>query len=294
MGPHLHLMTQRKIRLLFEGKLPPKARTNLLKSVDRCPACAEYYARHQKLESALCGTDEPFTVFSMERTKKALFATLAEKTAPKKESSAFPRILAPAAIVAAAAVLAVFLFPGKPALDRTPITPSAVISPVTLVARGGFPQKAQADAGIRVFRVSKDAAHVSEGGDLFIDDTITFTYTYVNESGGALALFGIQNTGEIRWYYPGYNEKMSIPIEGDKVDEPLKDGILLAVNHRPGRLRIIALFTEEPLSTEEIEAATAAMRKDPELIASPTPITFEKSDTPPLQYSVMVEIGASR
>lgn len=291
----LHFMTRRKIRRLFTGKLPPTERADVLKAVAGCPACAEYYNKHQALESALSGTDEPFTVFSIERTKEALFATLDKKALSKGGFYGLRGVLAPTAVATVAALLAfVILLPAGPAPDRTSMPSSAVVSPVTLVARGSFPKKADSDVGIRLFRVSDDGKSVTEGGDLSIDDIITFTYTHANEPGGRLALFGIQETGELRWYYPGYKEKMSIAIEGDKVDEPLKDGIALHVNHRPGWLRITALFTQNPLSAEEIEASTAVLRKDPKRIRALTPITLEKSSTPPLQYSVMVNIGGRR
>jgi hypothetical protein len=170
----------------------------------------------------------------------------------------------------------------------------AALSPVTLVARGGYPQKAEADVGFRLFHVVENGSNVAETGDLSIDDIITFTYTQVNPTGGRLALFGIQETGEIKWYYPGYNEKTSIPIKGDKVDEPLKDGISLSVNHKPGRLRIIALFSKTPVSTSEIEAAVTALRKNSTPIQDLAPILLTKYSTPPIQYSVMVEIGGRK
>ena len=292
MSLHLHGLTRLRIRRLFTDAAAPKTRKQVFKALDRCPACADYYRRHQAAESVLCGVDVPYTAFSIERVGAAVIGA-ANPSQVSKRSALLRWSALPAGV--ASAVLALLLLPslGGPAPDRAPLIPNATLSPITLVARGGAPRSALSDVGFRLFRVVEGGRSVEEGGDLSINDIITFTYTQVNTPGGNLALFGIQDTGEIRWYYPGYDSDTSVAIAGDKVDEPLRDGIDLSVNHTPGRLRITALFTDAPLTKAEIEAAASRIGTNTDA-EEPPPIVLSKYPEPLIQYSVIVEIEGTK
>ena len=294
MAMHVHRLTRARIRRLFTTSPTPHARWKVFDAVRECPACARYYTQYQAAESALTGTDDPYTVFSIERTRAALFAHLDNSDIAPSSSKRPIRIVAPAAVAAAALAALFVLLPAGPTPDRAPVPSGAVMSPVTLTARGGYPPKDEADAGIRVFRVTEGGNAVDEGHALSIHDIITFTYTQVRRPGGSLALFGIQDTGDIRWYYPGYDGNKGIPIEGDKVDEPLKDGISLAVNHTPGALRITAVFSPTPLTKSDIEQAVSKLRAGPGKLEDLTPLAFTEFNAPTIQHSVIVDIGAGK
>jgi hypothetical protein len=298
MGLHIHLPLRRRIDRLFASDLNPKDRARTIAAVDDCPQCAAYYRTMQALESSLCGVDEPYTHFSIERSKKALFDALdaSNTTASNRSSPLFTKltfglrwVLVPTAL--AAIVLLLVLGKAAPKPDRVELLPNEAISPVTWVARGSFPKKAEADIGIRLFRVTDGGTAVDESRGLSIDDIITFTYTQANPQGGTFMLFGVQDTGEVHWYYPSDGEKESIAVKGDKVDEPLKDGILLRTNHTKGKLRVTAIFSKTPVLTSDIEAAVSAMRRSPEQIMNLSPIVLVKDSISPIQYSVIVTIG---
>ena len=295
MSLHVHAWTRRRIRSLFLGTLPTSVRAQVFRTLDCCPTCADYYRRYQVAESALCGVDVPYTALSIERVGTAVLGAAIPQAVPRHSL-----VLRWAAVPvgAAAALLAVLLLLPTlrgPASDRAPLSPNATLSPITLVARGGAPRRAVSEVGFRLFRVVDGGLGVKEGGALSLNDIITFTYTQVNEPGGTLALFGIQETGEIRWYYPGYDSDSSVSIAGDKVDEPLSDGIDLSVNHTPGRLRITALFTEKPLTKAEIEAAVVDVGAEADSASEePPPIVLEKYHVPPIQYSVIVDIEEAK
>lgn len=291
---HLHHLTRRSIRRLFEGPHSPSRRLRIFDAVRRCDTCAAYYLKYQTMESALAGTDDPYTTFSMERTGAALFAAMDLSPSTNNVLKKRFRVLVPVAVSVAVLFFVGLLRPFDSVSDRTLLSKEAEISPVTLVARGSYPKKAEADVGIRLFRVTEDGKAVTEEGALSINDVITFTYTQMGRAKGNLSLFGVQESGEIKWYYPGYQEETSISIEGDKVDEPLKDGILLSVNHQPGRLRITALFTDEPLAKTEIERAVSQLGAAALGVQNVVPIGLLKSAALPLQHSVIVEIGEGK
>ncbi len=294
MGFHLHILTRRLIRKLFTTGISSRKRFHLYKSLEQCSICSNYYVLCQTIESALCKTDNPYTIFSIERTAESLFANLYKNNLRISSKQPFSRT--PALIFASATIVIsiLFFFYLIPFSDRLPLPIDSQLSQVHLIAKGSSTGNDLADFGIRVFRVTNNQQAVREESNLSIDDIITFTYTYADSNGGNLALFGIQNKGEIRWYYPEYGEEESIYIKGNKIDEPLGDGISLSVNHNPGLLRIVALFTKEPLSIKEIEAAAEALFKETGSIKSMEPLIFKDLDTPPTQHSVMLEIGGPR
>jgi hypothetical protein len=296
MRLHIHRAERRRIDRWFEADLDSSGREFMLAALNACPKCAAYYRELQMLESSLCGADEPYTHFSIERINKALWTAQIAPNRSTKElmTPRFRLVFAPAAAIVTAAFVLFLLYPTVPPSDRIDIPSKGAVSPVTLVARGAFPQKAESDVGIRLFRAVEGGAAVAEGKDLSINDIVTFTYTQANQPGGQFMLFGIQDTGEVRWYYPSYGETSSIAVNGDKVDEPLKDGILLRVNHMPGRLRVTALFSKRPVATSDVEAAVAAMRQNPGQIMNLSPIPLAKDSTPSIQYSVIVQIGEGK
>lgn len=54
----------------------------------------------------------------------------------------------------------------------------------------------------------------------------------------------------ITWYYPAPPTGESGPAPRRVDNAPLGQGIRLEVNHRPGRVRLLAVFSQEPLSAE--------------------------------------------
>jgi hypothetical protein len=187
------------------------------------------------------------------------------------------------------------LLPGStPNPHRRAIPDEAAFSPAPVIAAKGHPMREAANIGIRVFQVSRLGEQVTETRALSADDVLAFTYTFAEERPGYLALFGIQEGGEVLWYYPECGQPRSIPIKGGVVDEPLQEGIDLAVNHRPGWLRITALFSDEPIEVDAVEEAVETLRRRGDELNPSNPFPEAEYATLKGQYSVKVKIKGKR
>jgi len=268
MSLHVHALTRARIRRLFSTGLEPGAYRHLLRELPGCPSCAALYARLDALESALCapGSDAP-TPFALERVQAAVLQQLA---APRPSARARWRwALAPAAVLAIALAFVVLRPPGDS--ER-------------LAARGVGPSRG-ADVGIRLLRATPSA--IEETTTVSLDDLVTFTYTSADPSRTWLALFGVQEDGQVRWYYPGAEGSASIRVPGGRVDEALGDGIRLSVNHRPGWLRVTAVFSAQPIATRRIEEAVRALASTPPRLHDLAPLSLGDGA---LEHSLLVNV----
>ncbi len=92
-----------------------------------------------------------------------------------------------------------------------------------------------------------------------VDETIAFAYRVDDEwSGGdTLVLFGVDGTGEARYYVP--TPDASAPHVSVGRWQSLARSVRLAVNHRPGQLRIYGLLTDAAPALESIDEAAALL-----------------------------------
>ncbi len=290
MEAHLHLFSQWSIRRFFlTGR--PLFGMPLYETLERCPRCAEYYQRHQAIEAALCGKHEHPTPFALDRVEALVLDAVCETDADPVKDFPWGRWLpaAAGAVGAVALVLGLLFSTTAPRSDRRVLTADQPLAPVGLMAKGGSAQAAS-EVGIRVFRVQQINDSVEQAAQLTNEDIITFTYTYIPPKEGYLALFGIQTGGTIRWYYPEYGDQMSIPITGDVIDEPLGDGIDLSVNHQPGWLRLVSLFSPRPLSVDAIETSVQALAAQPGAIKQLSPLSFGDGTAEVVEHTVLVEV----
>jgi hypothetical protein len=102
------------------------------------------------------------------------------------------------------------------------------------------------------------ASPISLGGACPRDGLLQFAYS--NRRARYLLLFGIDSSGRALWYFPAPPQAESVAIRGGAgreeaaLDEPLPGSTRLAVNHRPGPVRVLALFTQRPLRISEVAA----------------------------------------
>ena len=295
MKRHSHRHTRRLIHRMFTATLSASQRALLFENLDGCDSCATVFDTYQTMESALLGKDAPYTSFTIERVHEALVSD-----ASTHHSETRPRLKwIPAAVAGGISIVAAVAFlilgpVGRPANHpnhRAVLGGDAALSAVTLTAKGIYPPSSASLIGIRVFAVDTGADRVREEAHLDLNDIITFTYTEAEIGVRYLALFGIQETGGVRWYYPDYNEAKSIPVDGETVDEPLGDGIDLSVNHRPGWLRIVAMFSDAPLDVDTIEDAVLKLRKHPLELKALSPLSLSETSICLRQYTIMVEIN---
>lgn len=296
MGRHRHAATARRIRQLFTSGLSSTRRAILFAEIEQCDACASVYRRYHTLEMALTGRSEGLSPFANERLREGLLSGVTEEVAPDARRGWGLKLgLAGAGALAAVLVLMLALPQASLAPHRVPVSGRDSFRPAEYIAAKGYPANALSDVGIRVFQVAKSGDTVSENRVLSIHDILTFTYTFAKPHRGYLALFGVQQTGDVLWYYPDYGGDASIPIEGDTIDEPLGDGIDLSVNHYPGWLRIVALFSETPIDVAAIEGSIEMLRSsggDP--IESLRALPDNRYGTSSVQYTVLLDIGGEK
>ncbi|MGC4123063.1 MAG: hypothetical protein QM765_52540 [Myxococcales bacterium] len=265
MKLHLHWLTRRRIRRLFASGLGASAYSDLLQEVRRCPRCAALYSRLDALETTLCAPAGP-SPFALDRVQAAVLQRL---STPRPRLSSWRWAVIPAA----ASMLAVGYFVLRPPPDSG------------LTVRGAGP-RASTRVGIRLLKVT--GARLEESPSLALDDLVTFTYTNAAPGKAYLALFGVQDDGKVRWYYPGYEGTASIAVSSDRVDEPLGDGIRLRTNHAPGWLRVSAVFSSRPIARESIEEAVRSLASTPSGLHDLVPLPLAGGDL--LEHSLLVNV----
>lgn len=115
-------------------------------------------------------------------------------------------------------------------------------------------------AGVKAYVIESDAAPRPLGDTLARDDSVVFTYTNLGDDPYAyLMIFGVDEAGEVHWYYPAYTDAATDPaavrIRSESGDAPLPDRI--AHDLSGGRFVINAVFLREPLTVKAVEAALA-------------------------------------
>jgi hypothetical protein len=268
MSLHVHALTRWRLRRLFISGLAPRRYRALLEDLHDCSACASLFARQSKLESALCGEPSPFAI---ERVEEAVL----ERFLPEPKGPRSNRWLI--ALASAACAIALLVVLGRPAPERIHLGREEPLASIT--ARGELAPRS-ANVGIRLLRATSKG--VSESGRLSTGDVVTFTWTDVDPSARYLAILGVQSDGRVRWYYP------SMSLERALVDEPLGDGIRLAVRHAPGWLRVTALFSPQPLAEAEVESAVRALRGRPGALEGLVPLPLVEGV---LEHSIRVDIA---
>jgi hypothetical protein len=298
MNIHLHWLTRRRIHQLFTHELKPSRHRALFHTLSACEACAGQYDRHHRLEATLCrpGQGGGPSVFAVERIRNVIFDT-APAAVGHPCGETFPKPvkwIAGVILATCAAALLIFPYPGSKTRERVVINAGDPISDVQVVARGSTPHAAE--IGIRLFRVDAAGAtrhaersNVGEVDALVINDVITLTYTNLRPDIRYATIFGIQGDGGIRWYYPSYSAKVSIPIRSDRVDEPLEDGIRLQVHHTPGWLRITAVFSAEPMTVNAVvDVVRRRQSQGPDAMRDLGALEFSGQAT--LQHSLLTQI----
>lgn len=270
---HSHQSCQRAIDLLFVGQLPQDGLPQLYQELESCPRCAEHYRRHHRAESTLCEAGIEPSVLALARLEQAVIASTDAAWWRWLRNQRW--LLAPAAAAPAALVLLLLL--SQPGNDRLaaddPRMVAATGNAVELRPRGEQRPRSS-EIGIRAFALDPGDRIAEPDAQVSMQSTLTFAYTNVAIGIGFLTLFGIQEGGQVRWYYPSYDGNLSVYIEDNRVDEPLGDGIQLEVNHSPGWLRIVALFTVSPLETEAVEAMVRELDREGVAFDSDSPISW--------------------
>jgi hypothetical protein len=71
-----------------------------------------------------------------------------------------------------------------------------------------------------------------------------------------IAVFGVDRRGELKWYGPSPASRDAVEISEHKVAgtlHPVGESIRLGVNHKAGKVRVHALFSNQPLDYDRLE-----------------------------------------
>jgi len=98
------------------------------------------------------------------------------------------------------------------------------------------------------------------GGQCPVSGVLYVTASNLGEQQPYLFVFGLTADLDLRWYYPKPDLPQAAPIEAGALDAPLGHGIMLQVNHQPGAHRVIAVFTDQPLTVAEVERWRDSLR----------------------------------
>lgn len=267
MSVHLHALTRRSTRQYLSGELDLAAGRRLFGQLARCPACSAQCEQLFATEAAMSAkTAHGVPLLALQRVEKAVLeGTVDAEPASMAEPTPRVRRWIPIGALAtglatAAALLLLFVHTSTDD-DRVKI---GEFSATELRPRGPA-VSSSADVGLRLFRV-QSATEFVERTKLGIDDVVTFSYTNTDKNISYLTLVGVQPSGQLRWYYPSYGEDTSVAIRPDVVDEPLGDGFDLSVNHSPGNLLVIGIFSAEPIAVDKLKLAIEAVVPDDGII----------------------------
>lgn len=86
-----------------------------------------------------------------------------------------------------------------------------------------------------------------------IDAEIQLAYRNPVDEFSYAAFFGVDQRGTIYWYGPTPAAREPVPAEVSSELEPVGESIRLEVNHRVGSVRVIGLFSDEPIDFEALE-----------------------------------------
>ncbi len=98
-------------------------------------------------------------------------------------------------------------------------------------------------------------AHVSK------QDYVQFTIHHELPYDAYVALVGVDEVGEVH-IYPAGRESGAVRVPPNRKGRSFGPSIDFSANHRPGLMRLYAVFSPLPLNTQEVEQAARAAGKD--------------------------------
>ena len=210
--------------------------------VQGCQECAHFLDAMLDGERALEGTPglSPRVLLHMQTQVLAAL--------PLKTRSWWPRalVLLPALAVAAAALLMV-----APPGDH--VTARGTGAPIT--SRERVRMLCVEDSG-----VSADVRSDAPDARLLchVNRVLGFTVSVDADSRSRYLFLDGEQGSAPRWYHPRPDEMQSIPLPAAPVTDHVIPGVRLAVNHSPGTFRVDAIFSETPLTVDQVRDALTA------------------------------------
>jgi hypothetical protein len=128
-----------------------------------------------------------------------------------------------------------------------------------LVARGGLPGH-----GLAVEFFCAAPAQPILDGSCAVNRDLSFAFKVEGEQrrgvdpNASLSLFGIDQSGELKYYFPTPVDH-ELPTTRSQRWTAIEHSVRLDVNHKPGRVRMFALWSPEPPLVQDIESFHQAL-----------------------------------
>jgi hypothetical protein len=234
---------------MIVGEVPTAQWNELHRHLAGCTSCRSRYDRVSLAERMLHGGPNALATPSSSTLKRlegaVLGATVAQGPAWQRALQWFAPTQRWAVGIAAAAAVVVLI----PFLARSP-TPQRGDEFQT---RGATTH--ERTAGLRAFCIG------DEGVTPRCARTTQLRLT-VSNAGKFQRVFvvGFDDDFNPKWYAPRPPEAQSV-VAPDGVDQQIGTAVKLGINHDPGRVRIYALFSDAPVTTQEVESAADKLRE---------------------------------
>lgn len=279
-------------RLFVDGRSRSQWRA-LRKHLQACEKCRAHYDQLMLLERQLGGGQETLTEAQVERIEAEILGVLAER--PDRRGWTTKRLLLVHGLALALALVVVFV-----------LYPPGRVSDADFAPKGPGDQW-QSSIGIRAFCMYRDSegnprirtsiAQATTGGPVQrcnLSDLLQFTYSNLRKEGrpGAqyLFIFGLDRDHRPFWYHshPESGQSAWIGNTIEVIDEPQAGSIQLWVNHRPGPVRIFGLFSQNPISIDEVRTCIAGLKAQGVPIEQVRQLPLERDDV--LQTNLLLWI----
>jgi hypothetical protein len=244
--------TEEEMIQLLDGELSQNSARVLEQHLGGCPGCHALRGELERMVGRLAPAPDEFDEPAL---RQAILTRLSREATASPAQPWWQRLLRPVVLVpvlaaAGALLLAIQVIPRGALPER---------QPGEFAVRGGGEKEARRWINLWIF------SH-GEGGyrpvqrQIEADAALAFGYLNVRGAHRHLMVFGLDAGGEVRWYYPAYEQRgtdpQSIAIRPgrhqlpDEVKHPLPAGPLM----------IYALFSATPLRVSRIEKMVAHWR----------------------------------
>jgi hypothetical protein len=273
-------MTRRGLVLgWLDGRLSAKQADRLFERAKAIPATRETLESFLAVEALISGAGDvrpPLSHFELDRIERYVVAKTLQRPLP-----ASPRRLSWKALAVAVPAMALLL--ALPLwwllVGRGQTAPSSGVIEQSLFApRGGrapyethlFLFCVEGEGGDAVVRrLDRPAAMAARADTCAIEGELQFALTNLTDEYPFLYVLGLDENGRRLWYFPTPDEGQSLAVPTGIREALLGESIILRINHRPGGARIFAVFSEAPLTEEDISPSLEALRRGSSMLGLP-------------------------
>jgi hypothetical protein len=251
-----------EIILHLDGELSVNRSRELESHLRECSVCAGVLGELERVVRRIAPDEGEFD--EPDLAQKIVTRAREGRLVARSPRRPWRRWAAAGGAVALAAAAAVLLAVWLPGMDRAPDSGG-------FRARGGSDQAGERWLSFWVFRKADDGGYVevrrgASGGarrdnTVSAEEHLAFAYLDARGSYRHLMILAVDEDGRVFWYYPAYEREGTDPhsIAIQRGKHELRDEIRHRL--RPGKLRVFAIFSRDPLRVSLVERTVAALGK---------------------------------